>query len=177
MILVLGDSHTYGHGLRYCENPERDPPSPMAWPGKLKIPVTNGARSGASNAEILLRFLEHYQPGKFSGIVVLWSFLARILHRVDTPSGLMSDNSATSNPFLQQYFAQYYDDRVANNDLLAYVNLINTMSDVPVLHDFLDSNVDRDLFSRISLSLVQEDNFNSLKTLWRVYPGSGRTPT
>lgn len=165
MILALGDSHTYGHGLRNCEDPRRDPPSIYAWPYQLKVPVLNCGINGASNAEILVRFLENYQPGKFSGVVILWSFLPRILRR-DGQSNLISTNISTNDPFWQEYFTKYYHDTPANNDLLAYVNLVNTLSDVPVLHDFIDCKIDKELISRVPMNLVNEDTFNSFNELW-----------
>jgi len=70
MILVNGDSFTFGDGLTSTETP---------WPNLLfKNQCNNIAESGSSNASIFRRSLEEIYQNPYTILVVAWSALYRL---------------------------------------------------------------------------------------------------
>lgn len=70
MILVNGDSYTFGDGLSSNENP---------WPYLVfGSECKNIAESGSSNLSIVRRSLEEIYLNQFDKLIVGWSFLGRI---------------------------------------------------------------------------------------------------
>jgi len=70
MILVNGDSFTFGDGLTKNESP---------WPNLLfNESFKNIAQSGSSNQSIYRRSLEELYTNKYETLILNWSFLFRI---------------------------------------------------------------------------------------------------
>jgi|LauGreDrversion4_2_1035121.scaffolds.fasta_scaffold33242_2 hypothetical protein len=165
MILVLGDSHSYGHGLRRCEF-STDPPSPFAWCYQLDREVDNRSKPGASNAEIAYNFTQFFAPEKYSAVIVVWSFLTRVFHP-DHQCGGMLRSVVPSDHDVATFYSKYYDERVANLELAAYISLIEKISTVPVLHDFIDKDLDQALIDRVPKALIDPGNYNSFLAVYR----------
>lgn len=163
MILVLGDSYTYGSGLRGCEN-FGDPPSPFAWCYQLDREVDNRSKPGASNAEIAYKFIQFFDPKQHNSVIILWSFLTRVFHPVQF--GDLRSVSPTDSD-VATFYSKYYDERIANLELAAYISLIEKISTVPVLHDFIDKDIDWTLIDRVPKTLIDPSNYNSLVAVHR----------
>ena len=163
MILILGDSNSYGVGLRECEF-FTDPPSPFTWCYQLNREVDNRSSGGASNAEIAYSFIQYFDPAKHTAIIVLWTYLTRVL----LPNQYGSLHSVLpTNPDVATFYSKYYDERVANLELAAYISLLEQTSTVPVLHDFIDSDIDRTLIDRVPKTLIDPGNYNSFVAVHR----------
>jgi hypothetical protein len=171
MILVLGDSFSYGLGLRKCEF-FSDPPSPFTWCYQLGREVDNRSTPGASNAEIAYNFIQYFDPEKYSAVIVVWSLLTRVFHPDhQTDGGLHS--VLPSDPDVATFYSKYYDERVANLELAAYISLVENVSTVPVLHDFIDKDLDRTLIDRVPKTLIDPSDYNSFVAVHR---STGSTP-
>jgi hypothetical protein len=118
-LLTVGDSFTYGDEL-----PDRS----LAWPNllgqKLGYEVTNLAKSGIGNTQIVRSVVENYH--QFDLIIVAWSHYARIefadeLGIYDTwpgHKGIMFSGDTSFRLNLLEYIDRHHNDQYLFNQYL-----------------------------------------------------------
>jgi len=102
MLLVIGDSFTYGDEL---QNREKD-----AWPYLLSSNVINLGKGGASNDRIFRLAIEETVNKKYDLVIIGWSFPNRFetcYRRKEIDLNLSHINKFT---WLNEYFTHHYDE-------------------------------------------------------------------
>ncbi len=111
MILVNGDSITYGHGLEDKQH---------SWPNLVFKNFKNIAQPGSSNFSIYRRSLEELYRNKYTDIVIGWSSLFRleIADNFSKPKNLIPYRSDTilGKEIVKNYLGKYW---YFKNSLLA----------------------------------------------------------
>ena len=114
MILAVGDSFTFGHGLA--------DPAGHCWPTVLSRisghTVTNTAQFGASNDYIIRTAFEQTCEQSYDVVLVQWSEINRI-EVYDEEVGEISVSAANADkyhhvqPWIQDYYKYGYNDHLA----------------------------------------------------------------
>jgi hypothetical protein len=114
-ILVCGDSWTKGYDIDLNQS----------WPNFIDHEVTNTAKIGASNEEIVNQFLESYNDS-FDAVIIGWSGVTRF----------HVDNQLVEFSVVDEKVTDYFKDKTLN-DILGgwqqYQNIILSKSKVPVI--------------------------------------------
>jgi len=139
-LVVFGCSHTYGHGLSDCYDPDTgiagQQPSLQAWPAQLakilsethnlNILVVNKATPGSSNKEIMRNILE-FDFEKDDICVVMWSYVDR--HSIFQSK----ENVIQIIPMMNKKWYQKY-----HTDFDAKYNMWQNINHTKLLLDSLD---------------------------------------
>ena len=169
-LLVIGDSHCTGYGLKNWNPNDKYAYMPETWchqvAKEIGADITVDCNFAASNQEILHRYL-NWDTAQYDVCIILWGTCRRLYWKDFTKDQFKSASLALDHPIvpLAQYFGYVYNEDLALMQLHSFVALTEKLFKGKILlHDFLRDKIDPKLIDN-SLT-VDPNNFNSFTSVW-----------